>query len=161
MEAFSSVNEVANFFIVKACSGDTPEPVTHLKLQKLVYYAQAWSVALDGKALVREEFEAWPHGPVCRELYDRFKGNGWKPITLEVAGLDADYVPQIGADEAELLEDVWGRYGLYTAKALENLTHNEAPWIEARGDISKIARSSEVISLDAMRSYYSSILSEK
>ena len=64
----ASVLNVAQYVLNKV--GD----MTTLKLQKLVYYCQAWSLAWDGKPLFDEEFEAWANGPVCPELFKKHKG---------------------------------------------------------------------------------------
>ena len=69
-------NKVADWFIHFA--HEVGDPITNLKLQKLVYYAQAWYLALHGKRLFPAEFQAWVHGPVCHSLYQRFRGYAWK-----------------------------------------------------------------------------------
>ena len=67
----SSVHDVADFFINLASADQ--DSLTHLKLQKLCYYAQGWHLALQGKPLFAARLEAWAHGPVAPVLYDRFK----------------------------------------------------------------------------------------
>ncbi|HHU17812.1 MAG TPA: DUF4065 domain-containing protein [Clostridiales bacterium] len=59
------------------------QSMTHKKLQKICYYAQAWHLALEGGPLFHERFEAWIHGPVCPELYDYYKIYGWTNIPME------------------------------------------------------------------------------
>ena len=63
-----TVFDIANWFLEK-------QSMTHKKLQKMCYYAQAWSYALKNRPIMDAEFEAWVHGPVCRELYEKYKGN--------------------------------------------------------------------------------------
>ena len=94
-----------------------------LKLQKLLYYAQGWHMAQHGGELFPEDLEAWDHGPVCPEVYHAFKGFGYKPIpaqTPEVA------MPQF----ADFIAKIWTAYGPYSAKALEDMTHQELPWLK-------------------------------
>ena len=71
--------DVANWF---TCSLDREagDSITHLKLQKLIYYSQAWSLALNGIALFEEDFEAWAHGPVIPEVYQEYKEYGFNAL---------------------------------------------------------------------------------
>jgi len=149
-----SIHSVADYFIRRAAP-DAGDPMTHLKLQKLAYYAQAWSLALEGQELFQDDFEAWVHGPVARSLYDRFASFGWNPITP-----DTCTEMQLPEEVAAFLDEVWEVYGQYSAKRLEDLTHDEAPWVDARGDLDPLARCSHVISKDVMREYYSAVAAE-
>ena len=148
-------NQAADFFLLCADeqSGDL---ITHLKLQKLVYYAQAWHLALNnGSTLFEDDFEAWAHGPVCPPLYDRFSSLGFNAIPINAAMDDGSKLN--GAKEH--LEDVWNVYGKFSAKALERMTHSEEPWIEARGEAGPMDRSNAVISRKTMQLYYAKKLS--
>lgn len=60
------------------------ELLTNLKLQKLLYYADAWNLALRDRPLFEEKFKAWVHGPVLTSQYHRFKDYRWKPISEEI-----------------------------------------------------------------------------
>src|SRR5689334_14747494 len=79
MRNLLSCDTVADFFLLQVddLAGDT---ISNLKLQKLCYYAQAWSLALDGKPLFGERIEAWAHGPAIPALYGRFKKYGFQAI---------------------------------------------------------------------------------
>ncbi|MGR5987198.1 Panacea domain-containing protein [Bacillus sanguinis] len=68
---------VAQYFLSRS-TPNTDRSITHLKLQKLAYYAQAWHLALNGidQPLFKDKIEAWVHGPVCPSLYSVFKGAG-------------------------------------------------------------------------------------
>ena len=140
-----SVFEIANWFLTK-------ETMTHKKLQKLCYYAQAWCYTLKGYRLMDTVFEAWVHGPVSPALYDKFKCFSFSSIKL--AG---DYTPRIASDDIELRESVWETYGDHTGNALEALTHSEPPWIEARAGYAPNERCNVPISLESMKRYYASI----
>lgn len=146
-----TVDQVADYFIYRA--RDMGEAITALKVQKLVYYAQAWHLALNDSRLIEARFEAWVHGPVCRPLYERFKGYGWRPI-------DEDIVfPEIDGNDLAFLDEVWEAYGDINAVALERLTHHEDPWLSARGEIPPDAPSTSVIDDDLMKRYYRTKLS--
>lgn len=142
----NSVNDIADFFI-HCTDPESGDVMTHLKLQKLLYYAQGWHLAQRGVPLFEEELVAWPHGPVCPEIWHRFKGRKWDPIMPDEAYNSPD---DMELDE-EFLEDIWEDYGQYSAKWLENLTHQEEPWQEAfnRGG------AQAVISKDSMKEFFS------
>lgn len=142
-----SAVEIGNWFLC-SIDRDAGDSITHLKLQKLVYYAQAWSLALLKRPLFDEDFEAWAHGPVAPSLYQEFKGNGW-----EALGLPSVCTP-LDEDTEELLSQVWDVYGQHSAKHLEALTHREAPWLEARGGLPPEVLSSKAISKELMGAFY-------
>lgn len=142
-----SVYDVADWFL---CKSD----MTHKKLQKLCYYAQAWCYALKGYRLIDTDFEAWVHGPVSPALWERFKIFGYSTITLKGRKI-LDFAPE----DKELLENVWDTYGDHTGNALEALTHRELPWIEARKGYSPDENCDRVISPKIMTDYYRSIYS--
>jgi uncharacterized phage-associated protein len=130
--------------------------LTNLKLQKFLYYAQAWYLALNGKPLFGEDLEAWVHGPVLPSQYDRFRDFHWRPITEEVKR------PQIpNATIKAHLTEVVDVFGPETAVALEVMTHQERPWSEARHGLPMDVPSHEKISKDLMRDYYRSVANKQ
>src|SRR5260221_3271487 len=81
--------DVADYFIRLA--NETGSFISNLKLQKLVYYAQAWHLGIKGAPLFQEDFQAWVHGPVIPELYQKYKSFAWQPIVTDVtASLPTD-----------------------------------------------------------------------
>lgn len=138
---------IADWFL-NAVDRDSGDVVTHLKLQKLVYYAQAWALALLDRPLFDEDFRAWTHGPVLLSLWDEFKRYGWAALP------PAENAPDIDGEVESLLRDVYRAYGEHSAKALEDLTHGEEPWMRARGTLPLEAKSSAIIRKDDMRVYY-------
>lgn len=120
-----------------------------MKLQKLVYYSQAWAVTRLGRPLFSESFQAWAHGPVCYELFDLHRGqfvvSNWPKGTPEVLDPDA----------RRILEGVIKHYGSMSAQELSDLTHREAPWSEARKGLPPGFRSTAEISHASMRDFYS------
>ena len=143
-----SAFDIANYFISKV-DGEAGEVITPLKLQKLLYYAQAWSLAFHEKPIFREKIEAWKHGPVVPDVYHHYKKYRYEPIPLETS-----LVVQFSPEENAVLEEVWAVYGELGAKALEKLTHAEYPWKKARQGYEEDEKSNELISLDYMRDYY-------
>lgn len=145
-----TVFDVAKYILER----DLPN-MTHKKLQKLCYYVQAWSLAIRGVRMMDCEFEAWVHGPVCRQLYNYFR-----------FGLDTDKVNELKTRElaeteaAEFIDIVLRMYGSYTGTELETLTHAELPWKEARRGLHYWELSSNVISEDLMATCYLKELEE-
>jgi len=138
---------LAKWFInrVDREAGDT---ITHLKLQKLLYYAQAWHLANTGEPLFDEEIQAWTHGPVVPSVWRAYREKRWEPLEL------VDRLPDLNKYTQNYLDRVFQVYGGFTAKRLELMTHNEDPWKEARGDLPLEASCQNVISHDTMRRYY-------
>lgn len=140
-----SVYEIADWFLNK-------ETMTHKKLQKLCYYAQAWCYALKDKRLIRSDFQAWTHGPVSPALYEKFKNFGYDSIRIS-----GKYRCYIDEEDVELLESVWETYGAQTGNSLEALSHRELPWIEARRGYAGNEKCTVVVSPETMKRYYKSI----
>lgn len=137
-----NVFHIAKFFLSK-------NSMTHKKLQKLCYYAQAWHLALNYDPLFEGEFEAWVHGPVCPELYSEYKKHGYDRIPKE------DKIPEeLDRDAIDFLESVYDTYGSFTGDQLESLTHMEAPWKEARAGLEEWMPSHNVISRKTMEVFY-------
>jgi uncharacterized phage-associated protein len=119
IEMAYDARQVANYFIDLAEQDHVS--ITPLKLQKLVYLAHGWSLALRGQPLIRQNPEAWKYGPVIPVIYKAFKEYGGSPITDK-----ANLVPvggQISDAEKDLIKSVWGKYKSLTAGQLSTLTH--------------------------------------
>lgn len=130
--------------------GESPSP---MKLQKLCYYAQGYLLA-QGTEIFPEDFQAWQHGPVVPVLYQRFKNYGWRSIADEIS------VEDVSLDDGvrQEVSDIVDAYGRYDGAALSTMTHREAPWMDARGDIPESHGSTALISKDALRMYFSAKL---
>ena len=100
--------------------------MSNKKLQKICYYAYCWYLVLYGRQLAPLEFEAWVHGPVSRELYNNYKNYGWSDIPQYFG------VVMVAPEICDFAEDIWDRYGHFSADELETMTHKETPWIKAR-----------------------------
>lgn len=98
-------------------------PMESMKLQKLVYYAQAYSMAWNHQPMFSEAVEAWAHGPVVRTLFREHQGK----IILKAGDIpgDADALDGMAKD---VVEDVWDSLGELTGWQLRTRTHAEAPW---------------------------------
>ena len=125
--------------------------LTNKKLQKLLYYSQAWNLVLNNKPLFKEEFQAWVHGPAIPTVYKKYKNFGSKIIDIEISQKDCS---ALSASEKKLLNEIWRVYGKYDASYLELLTHSEEPWQKARNGNMPYDASSTVISKQSMKEYY-------
>jgi len=127
--------------------------VTTMKLQKLVYYCQAWSLAWDGIPLFAEDFEAWAGGPVCPQLFAKHKGHFLINEGAFSDIPDADFT----TDEIDTMKVVLATYCDKTPQWLSDLTHSERPWRESRGNTSPGYPCNTVISKALMQEYYSGL----
>lgn len=143
-----SAKDVARWFInhVDRASG---EAITQLKVQKLVYYADAWYLANFDKPLIKEDFQAWAHGPAIHSLYREFKDFGWNAIPEQPCVRS-----KIPSDINDYLEAVYEEYGQFSAKRLEEMTHEELPWQQARRALPAEAASQTIIPKIVTRNYY-------
>lgn len=147
----STIYKVAKYFITKA--HDKGVFINSSKLQKLCYYAQAWSLALNDSRLFENRFQAWVHGPMNPDLYHKYKNLGWNLIPNTT--FDESVFSQ---DELDLLEEVWDVYWRFDTIYLKHLSQSEEPWRLARGDIHDYEHSDETIEEKHMKNYYKSLL---
>lgn len=146
--------EIADWILSKIDreAGDTISP---LKLQKILYYCQAWYYTLTNRKLFDEDIQAWAHGPVVPSQYKRFSYiQIYDNIKVDRVNIDT---PKLTPEDKEILDEVYSIYGEKSASYLERLTHAERPWKETRGDIEPFMASTKVIPLDLMKEYYSSV----
>ena len=127
------------------------DPITNKKLQKLLYYAQGWFLALYDEQLFFDPIEAWTHGPVVPDVWQRFRDSEWRPIMDEIVP------PEFPEQVTEHLDEVLIVYGTLEAYELELLTHQEKPWQIARGDLPHDAPCNNTIEHDHMRDFYKSM----
>jgi uncharacterized phage-associated protein len=143
----ASPNHVSDYLLTDGRGrGDV---LTNLKLQKLLYYAQAWYLVRNDRPIFREDFEAWIHGPVLPSQYHRFKDCEWRPIQVEIRSPDA-LPPKL----TKHLQAIITTFGVETATRLELMTHRELPWLKARQNMPNHARSKAIISKSSMKEYY-------
>jgi uncharacterized phage-associated protein len=140
---------VAQYFVW--LSNKEGKPVTNKKLQKLIYYAQAWSLALRDQKVFEDKIEAWVHGPAVRSVYGKYKIFGFSTISETVSEDDLKKIPK---DVQNLLNDVWKVYGKYDGEYLELLSHSEDPWQKAREGLEPNVGSENEILPDEMKSFY-------
>ena len=126
-------------------------PITAMKLQKLVYYCQAWSLVWDEKPLFKEKIEAWANGPVVRELYDWHRGR------YSINSIGHGSLENLKDYQKVTINSILSFYGDKNSQWLCDLTHMENPWKEARKEIPNGCGSNREITLASMEEYYSSL----
>lgn len=131
-------------------------PMTAMKLQKLVYYAQAWSLVWDEQPLFDEQIQAWANGPVCRALYAKHRQMFTLVPGMGIFGGDPT---KLSPSQLETIERVVDFYGQKSAQWLSDLTHLETPWKAARqrANVNDGEASEEEITLADMHEYYSGL----
>ena len=141
-----SCQDVANYFL-SLCDEDAGDLISNLKLQKLVYYAQGFHLAISGEPLFDEKIMAWEHGPVIPQLYHKYKEYKACAIPPD-ENFDISTIPP---SSRELLDEVYSVLGQFSAWKLRNMTHEEPPWKEAyEGD--------GVITHESMIDYFKTLL---
>lgn len=142
---------MATVFDVAAYILNTKGSITAMKLQKLVYYSQAWSLVWDEKPLFNEEIQAWRHGPVVSELYKAHAGQ------YKLSNLPCGNAGNLTEEEKETVDSVLETYGDKTSQWLSDLTHMEDPWMDARKGLAPDSSSQNKITHVSMAEYYSSL----
>ena len=140
--------EISNWILSQIIEG----AISPLKLQKLLYYCQAWHLTLLGKRLINEDVEAWTHGPVFPSQYTRFEPY----LKSEEISNDIDLtVPEFNKESLNVLKEILIIYGTELDGYLEFLSHSEEPWIGARGSLEAHELSNNIITNKAMVDFYS------
>ena len=130
----------------------TSGPMTAMKLQKLVYYAQSWSLVWDARPLFNSRIEAWANGPVAPSLYRKHRG------LFKVSPGDVGGNPNaLNEVQRETVDAVLRHYGHRTPQWLSELTHAEPPWKDARKGLSPGTRGTREMTHAAMNEYYGSL----
>lgn len=140
---------MANVFDVATYILENSGTMSTMKLQKLCYYAQAWSLVWDDKPLFEEEFEAWANGPVCRPLFKKTHGKFSVSVEDETGGIG-----DLTDDQKDTIDKVIDFYGKHNAQWLSRLSHMEDPWKEARDGIPEGDKCTQIITKESMAIYY-------
>ncbi|MCC8071903.1 MAG: DUF4065 domain-containing protein, partial [Bacteroidales bacterium] len=155
---------ISHYLIAK--SDNAGDPITNKKLQKLLYYVKAWGlVFFPNEGIIKDDFEAWIHGPVCPEVYRHFKGFGYRPLSIpyDENETSSSYIKKFKRlhcttpeekDKLKLIDEVFEEYGQHTSLQLELLSHSERPWIEARKGLEPNQTGSRIIDPTDMKKYY-------
>lgn len=134
--------------------------VTPLALQKILYFIQGIHMVLFEKPLYQEDCMAWVHGPVYEEVYDLFKDFKYNPIEDDRFAIFKDRFEELSEREKMVIDLVVNTFGKYSGKVLENITHEELPWRNAREGYEASELSREIISKDEIKNYFVSVANQ-
>lgn len=157
--------DVAKYFITingQKNSDDEGNNLSKLKLQKLLYYAQGYYLALYNEALFDEEIRAWEHGPVVKEVYDHFKNIQGNFIpTIKKNTLDEREQTCMSLEQKETIEEVYELMGQYSAWKLREKTHNETPWLETYDEKNKSNAEANIIPKETIKKYFKNYIKDE
>lgn len=142
-----TVIDIASYILKKQGS------MSAMKLQKLVYYSQAWSLVWDDVPLFSEPIEAWANGPVIRPLYDIHKGL----FQVNASTFNPNALETLTPEQKETIDTVLNSYANKSAQWLSDQTHSEPPWIKARKGLNDNDRGNNQITMENMAEYYGSL----
>jgi uncharacterized phage-associated protein len=141
-----SVHDVAAYILSKLRGG-----MSTMKLQKLVYYSQAWHLVWAEEPLFPERIEAWANGPVAPTLFAAHRGR------FSVSDWPKGDATKLDKSQTGTIDAVIETYGHLDGRQLSYLTHEESPWKDAREGLGPTETSHVEIARDAMQQYYSSV----
>ena len=156
--AITTALDAARYLVWLA--GEQNASITNLKLQKLLYYAQGWYLGQFDEPLFTDDFEAWMRGPAIRRIYGHYhyvedeERDGAEALPCSPSR------PAVPDEAADHLRNVWTAFSDYSPFELENMTHQELPWRNARGDLPLSEKSQNVISVDDMHDFFSRLARE-
>jgi uncharacterized phage-associated protein len=161
-KAMSAVTQLENLFSVSdqmlsviSYMFESMKEITPLMLQKLLYFIQGVSCALNGRPMFRENCQAWVHGPVYPEVYDIFRDFKYNPIEDVRFTLLECASEELAPEDCQVVDLVINSFGEYSGKVLERITHEELPWEHARSGMEDDIPSNEIISIESIAAYYS------
>lgn len=132
-------------------------PMSHLKVQKLLYYCDAYHLAKFDQELVATDFEAWVHGPVSRPLFNELRDKSLIYSDLSYEGDKNTHEllsEKLTTSQISLINTILGDLCTWNDFELEHATHIETPWKEARGMLDPGARCTNIISKITMKQFY-------
>ncbi len=131
------------------------EMLSNLKLQKLLYYVQAWNLVFENKPLFDGKFQAWVHGPVSRNIYARYATTKTLYSDITVSDVSQDFDPKsLDVNETSHIDRVLSVYAKFSGAQLEEMTHREDPWVQARDGYEPFERCEKDIDEEIMKRYY-------
>lgn len=142
----ANVTDVAKYIL------ESLGEITAMKLQKLVYYSQAWNLVWEEQPLFNEEIQAWANGAVVPALYHHHRRQ-FSVVSENIPGNINSLTPNQKTNIDKVLEF----YGSYTAQQLSDINHQEAPWIKAREGYPPMANCNNEIPIASIYEYHSGI----
>ena len=147
------IDDIADYIIYYVKSEGSRVSLINMKIQKLLYFIQAWSYGINNSPLFDGEFEAWIHGPINTHIYDRFCES--KTLYSEINIEDCKRTHfQLSNKNSEFIDFILENYVKFSSAELEQLIQEELPWTKTRGHIDRNERCNKVISAELLKEYY-------
>lgn len=144
----TDIDMIAEYIIVIG------KEITPLALQKILYYAQGFYKAFFGKFLFEDDCQAWVHGPVYVNIYEKYKEFKSANICIDI---DYDIEDTIVDEKREILNAIIKYFGYYNGKALEKMSHYETPWINARKGLLPTENSNNIMNKEDIKEYFEKV----
>ena len=144
-----SACELADYLLRKV-NRPAGESINLMKLNALLYYCEAWSLAVFERELIEEELQAWDHGPVFPSVWERLKHKGWNNLEAD----DLNSATALDEETTGLLDDVYQAYGDFPMPDLEKMIKKDAPWKDARRGLPAWDLSKKPMNRAAMAKFY-------
>lgn len=154
-----NIQDVCDYIIFRV-TGEGNGMLSHLKLQKILYYIQSWNLAFEKEPLFEGKFQAWIHGPVNRDVYNRFKDTKYIYSAIDMTDIKQDDLNFTNLDQKvkDHIDSVLEAYLPFGDIQLEKMTHREDPWVEARNGFEPFERCEVEINEATMKNYYTARL---
>ena len=144
----SKIDQIANYIVTHM--GE----VTPLALEKLLSFSNGVNYAVNGEQLIFEDNQAWAHGPVYPQMYNKYKKFGYKPIDDGIYSTHGCVLSKLTDSEISVIDLVINTFGLFSPKTLENISHSQEPWREKRIGYKDDEAGQEVIYQDSIKAFY-------
>jgi uncharacterized phage-associated protein len=148
--------DIARLFIIQAAEDGLSQDMTNMKVNKLLYYSQCLHLALYEEPLFEDEIQAWQYGPICPPVYGEYRE--FKNQSLPVPSICN--LPKFSRDITDLMGEVWCFLGEHHAYKLSDMTHQEFPWKNARGNLPAEASSQNPLLLSDMKDFGEQMLDD-
>lgn len=145
--SFTKVNKPTDVYALAKAFLSISE-MTNKKLQKLCYYAKAWHLALYDYNLISEQFQASVHGAIQPALFQKYKSYGYDEIPRFTN------IEEIPEEFLSFAQEIYDSYGHLSGDELEQINHDEEPWIKARGTCKPWEKCITEISETDMKEFY-------
>lgn len=144
----SKIEQVANYIITNL--GE----VTPLALEKLLAFSNGVNYAVNGERLLSEKCQAWQHGYVYPDIYNKYKKHKYNPIDSGIKSTHGCLLSKLSKDEIKAIDMVIRTFGVYSPKTLERISHSQTPWKEKRAGYKEDEPSKEAIDENSMKKFF-------
>lgn len=153
------IDDITDYIISQIKSEEKRVSLINLKIQKLLYYIQAWSYGINQGPLFNGEFQAWIHGPINVHIFERFSASKTLYSEINLTDRIKDNI-ELPDEIAEFVDFILENYVKFSGAELEQLIQEDLPWLKTRGHLGKNEKSTDVIEPELLRNYYGKLWKE-